>query len=57
MLIAIILGAITIAPIIILQVNLSIAFLLIFFLLLIADIVLYKLIGTLGVEWFRRLSD
>lgn len=57
MLIAIILGAITIAPIIILQVNLSIAFLLIFFLLLIADIVLYKLIGTLGVEWFKRLSD
>lgn len=57
MLIAIILGAVTIAPIIILQVNLSIAFLLIFFLFLIADIVLYKLIGTLGVEWFKRLSD
>lgn len=57
MLLAIILGAIIIGPIIILQANLSIAFLLIFFLLLIADIVLYKLIGTLGVEWFKRLSD
>lgn len=57
MLIAILLGAVTIIPVALLKVNTNIGFGIMFCIILVLDIVLYNLVNTLGVKLFKNLSD
>ncbi|MEG0774960.1 hypothetical protein [Clostridium sp.] len=55
--VGILLGVITIGPVILFKANISWAFSILFGITLLVDIILYTLISIKGVQWFKNLAD